>query len=58
MKPQIRLIILVLIAAVVVAHSTEPPQLARSQAGEPRFSFPGAGRFKLTSCFQFRRVAA
>ena len=51
MKHRTRLAVFCLLAAAVVICSVQPLRLAQSQGGEPRFSFPSARRFAITSYF-------
>ena len=51
MKHRTRLAVFGLLAAAVVISSVQPLRFAQSQGGEPRFSFPSARRFAITSYF-------
>lgn len=51
MKHRARLTTVCLLIAMVVVNVVRPPTLVHSQGSEPRFSFPSARRFVITSYF-------
>lgn len=51
MKHRLGVAIVCLLLAAVLLSTSEPMYLAHGQTGEPRFSYPGARRFAITSYF-------
>jgi hypothetical protein len=51
MKHRIGVMVICLLLASVLINALEPTYLAHGQAGEPRFSYPGARRFAINSYF-------
>lgn len=51
MKHSLSVALICLLLAAVVLSTFEPTYLAHGQTGEPRFSYPGARRYAITSYF-------